>query len=176
MRDPNGRARRGQDARAGLRPFDENDRVVEVRLEVTPLGVRELREPVEVEVRDVDVAVVAVADGVRRARDRLRDSERAGRAADERRLPRPELSEDRDDVARAQRRGQTRAERLGVCGGRGLDDVQKRPSCTAACGATSTGSGFGTGSTTRPSNSGSRRKSPSSTSSIFGVYSAAAGW
>ena len=50
--------------------------------------------------RDLDaVAVVAVADRVRRARDALAHAERAARAADERRLAGAELARDRDDVA-----------------------------------------------------------------------------
>ena len=40
------------DARLG--PLDEDHRVVEVRLEIAPLGSRHLREAIEVEVRDVD--------------------------------------------------------------------------------------------------------------------------
>src|SRR6266545_7447091 len=50
-----------------------------------------------------------------------------------------------------------------------LGRVQKRPSCTAAWGAASTGSGSGSGKSERPISSGSRRKSDASTSSIFGV-------
>ena len=49
-------------------------------------------EPVEVEVRDRWLHAVPVADRVRRARHRLRDTERAARAADERRLAAPELA------------------------------------------------------------------------------------
>ena len=50
--------------------------------------------------RDLDaVAVVAVSDRVRRARDTFAHAERAARAADERRLAGAELARDRDDVA-----------------------------------------------------------------------------
>ena len=56
-----------------------DDSVVEVGLEVAPLGVQTLGEAVEVEVRDVDaVAAITVADRVRRARHRL--GRRRGRA------------------------------------------------------------------------------------------------
>jgi hypothetical protein len=52
--------------------------------------------------RDVDVAVVPVADRVGRAGDRLPDAERTGCAPDEGRLPRAELAGDGDDVARTE--------------------------------------------------------------------------
>ena len=45
---------RRQDARARLGPLDEDDRVVEVRLEIPPLRGGEALEAVEVEVRDLD--------------------------------------------------------------------------------------------------------------------------
>jgi hypothetical protein len=117
-----------------LGPLDEDDRVVEVRLEIAPLRRRHhLLEAKEVEVRHVDSALVPVADGVRRARDRTFDAERAGGAADERRLPGAELARDRDDVARAQVGGEPGSELLRffrrVC----LD--QKRPSWTAGSAA-----------------------------------------
>src|SRR4029078_10856361 len=64
--DPRGR----KDTGAGLRPFDEDNGVVEVRLEVPPLRRRHAAEAKEVEVRHVDASLVAVADRVRRARDR----------------------------------------------------------------------------------------------------------
>src|SRR5439155_9052301 len=87
--------------RAGRRlgPLDEADRVLEVRLEIAPLGRGEPLEPEEVEVRDVGVAGVAVADGEGRARDRRCDAERPACAADEGRLAAAELARDRDDVA-----------------------------------------------------------------------------
>ena len=106
-------ARRGQDALARLRPLDERDRPLEVRLEVSPLRGRDALEAVEVEVRDLDaVAVVAVADRVRGARDALAYAERAARAADERRLAGAELARDRDDVAGRQSPRELRRERL----------------------------------------------------------------
>ena len=39
-----------------LRPLDEDDGVVEVALEIAPLGVRHAVEAIEVEVRDVGLA------------------------------------------------------------------------------------------------------------------------
>src|SRR5207248_4077091 len=81
-----------------LRPFDERDRVVEVRLEVAPLGRRHAGEAIEVEMGDLALgAVVAVADRVRRAGDALAHAERDAGAANERRLPRAELAGDGDD-------------------------------------------------------------------------------
>src|SRR5436190_22116487 len=87
--------------RAGRRlgPFDEADRILEVRLEVAPLRRRETLEAEEVEMGDVGVARVTVADRVGRARDRRRDAERRAGAADEGRLAAAELPGDRHDVA-----------------------------------------------------------------------------
>jgi hypothetical protein len=67
-----------------------------------------------------------MADGVRRARDRPFDAERAGGATDERRLAGAELAGDRHDVARAQVGGEPGSELLGFFGRVCLD--QKRPS------------------------------------------------
>src|SRR4051812_46059624 len=58
-------------------PFDERDRAVEVRLEVTPVGGLQAGEAVQVEVRDGCGSLVAVADRERRARHRLGHAERA---------------------------------------------------------------------------------------------------
>src|SRR5205085_9605626 len=85
-----------------LRPLHEDDGAVEVRLEITPLGRRDALEAEEVEVRDGDPALVAMADRVRRARDRPADAEAPAGAADEGRLAGAELARDGDDVARAQ--------------------------------------------------------------------------
>src|SRR5262249_46737435 len=93
-----------------LWPLDEDDRVVEVRLERAPVSVRQLVEAVQVEMRD---AVVAVADRVRRARDRPLDPECARRPAHERRLPGAELAADVDDVAGRELGGEARRDRLG---------------------------------------------------------------
>ena len=79
--------------RSGLRPLDEDDRVVEVRLEVAPLGGRHLHEPVEVEVRDVDDSSVAMPDRERRARHRRGYTERAAGSPYEGGLPGPSSPE-----------------------------------------------------------------------------------
>src|SRR4029078_4473682 len=93
-------AGRRQDSLPRLRPLDERDRTVEVRLEISPLRRRDALEAVEVEVRDLDaVAVVAIADRVGRASHALTYAECAARAADEGRLPGAELPRDSDDVA-----------------------------------------------------------------------------
>ena len=56
-------ARRREGIGRRLGPLDEADRVLEVRLEVAPLGGGEALEAVEVEVRDVHrLGRVAVAD------------------------------------------------------------------------------------------------------------------
>src|SRR5437879_4556508 len=107
MPDPDPVAGRRQHALAGLRPLDERDRVVEVRLQVAPLRRRDARVAVEIEVGDDDaVTRVAMADRVARARDALADAERAAGAADEGRLARAELARDRDDVAGCEAAGQ----------------------------------------------------------------------
>src|SRR5439155_5656264 len=87
--------------RAGRRlgPLDEADRVFEVRLEVAPLRRRDAPEAEEIEVRDVRIARVAVADGEGRARHVRSDAELAAGAADEGGLAAAELARDHDDVA-----------------------------------------------------------------------------
>ena len=55
----------------GLGPLDEHHRAVEIRLQIAPLRGREPAEAIEVEVRDVHDARVAVPDRERRARDRV---------------------------------------------------------------------------------------------------------
>src|SRR5438105_6671142 len=92
-----GNAHRRQAAGGSLRPFDEDDRLLEVRLECRPVRLGEALEAVEVEMAD---AVVAVADRVGRARHRPCDPERTSRSADEGRLPGPEFTGDGDHVAR----------------------------------------------------------------------------
>jgi hypothetical protein len=109
-----------------LWPLDEADRVGEVGLEIAPLRGREALEPVQVEVRDVGAAGVAMADRERRARDGDFDAECAAGAADERRLAGAELAGDRDDVTDAEAAREQRCDGLGRFGGGGLD--QKRPS------------------------------------------------
>ena len=95
------------------------------------------------------------------------DPERAGGAADERRLAGAELARDRHDVARPQVGGEPGSELLGFFGRVCLD--QKRPSWTAGSAAAwATNAGWG-GATSRPMSSGRRAKSAFSTSSIRGV-------
>ena len=69
---------------ARLGPLDEDDRALEVALEITPLGVGHAIEATQIQVGHVGVAGVAMADRVRRARDRGRRSEPSCRATDER--------------------------------------------------------------------------------------------
>src|SRR6476646_9010390 len=106
-------ARSRQDSLPRLRPLDERDRPVEVRLEISPLRRRDALEPVEVEVGDLDaVAVVAMADRVGRARHALSYPERGARAADEGRLPGAELPRDGHDVAEREPARELGRERL----------------------------------------------------------------
>src|SRR3954453_8604602 len=85
----------GRQVAAGrLGPLHEADGAVEVGLEVAPLRRRHAGEAVQVEVRDVDAAVVAVTDREGGARDRLRDAELTARSADEGRLAGAEVAGD----------------------------------------------------------------------------------
>ena len=171
--DANGRADHRQGGFPGFRPLDEDDRVVEVRLEVAPLCRGHIPEAVEIEMRHLDPAPgIAVADREGRARHRALHSERAAGSANESRLAGAEVSGDGDDIAVPQRGRELGRYALGLfrrVGG------QNRPSWTAGSALTSTGFGAGA-STTRPSSSGRRPKSDCKTSSMRGVYSAAAGW
>ena len=172
-RDPHRRERTGR----RLRPLDETDRVLEVRLEVAPLRRRETLEAEEVEVRDVRVARVAVTDSEGRAGDRAGHAERTAGAADEGRLAAAELARDGDDVAYGELARQLRGECLGVFGRCRPKLGQNSPSWTAGSVSTAASCGASTGaSSLRPSKSGRQAKSSSSTFSIAGVYSAAAGW
>ncbi len=117
MPQTNDVARRRQNVLPRLGPLDEGDRVLEVRLEVSPLGRRHPFEAVEIEVRNLDaVAVVAVADRVRRARHTLTHAKGNARSADERRLAGAELASDGDDVAGLQAPRKLSGERLGRVG------------------------------------------------------------
>jgi hypothetical protein len=93
------RTLRRQRPASGLGPLDEDDGLVEVRLEVAPLGRGEPAEAVKVEMRHVRRAGVAVPDREGRAGDARRDAERTAGAADEGGLPGAELAGDQDDVA-----------------------------------------------------------------------------
>ena len=130
-RDPHGWERTAR----RLGPLDEADRVLEVGLEIAPLGRRDALEAEEVEVRDVRVAGVAVADGERRARDRCGDAQGAAGAANEGRLAAPELSRDGDDVALDELLRQLGGNRLGFLR-RARAKIQNRPSWTAGSAAT----------------------------------------
>jgi hypothetical protein len=134
MVEPHLESRRRQDACSRLRPLDEDDGVVEVRLEVTPLRRGNTAEAKEVEVRYVDATLVPVTDGVRRARDWSFDAQGTARTADERRLARPELAGDRHDVARPEIRGKPRGDLFRLFRRAGFD--QNSPSCTAGSATT----------------------------------------
>src|SRR6185503_20240303 len=82
------RPRGRQEACAGLGPLHEDNGVLEVLLQVSPLGIRHPFEPIEVEVRDVNPAFVPVPDRVGRARHRPLDAKRPSRPAHESRLAR----------------------------------------------------------------------------------------
>jgi hypothetical protein len=129
--------------------------------------------------RDLDPAGVAMADRVSGAGDGLDDAESAARAPDERGFSRAQLAGDRDYIAREQPVCNLRRKGLGLLGRTCLDFAQNSPSCTAtgsASGSTRGGSNETAGPTSRSSSAGIRLKSSSSTLSIAGVYSAAAGW
>src|SRR5262245_40654733 len=112
------KARRRQHARPRLGPLDECNRVIEVRLEVAPLGGRHALEAVEVEMRDLAaVRVVAVADRVRRARHAFAHTERDARAAYERRLTTAELARHGHDVADREPRREVGGQCLRFVGG-----------------------------------------------------------
>src|SRR5439155_14813240 len=95
-RDAHGRQRAGR----RLWPLDEADRVHEVRLEIAPLRRRKALEAKEVEVGDVGVGGIAMADGEGRARHERRHAESPAGPAYEGRLAAPELARHGHDVAR----------------------------------------------------------------------------
>src|SRR5438128_1213516 len=117
MTKADGVARRRQNAGARLGPLDERDRVLEVRLEVAPLGRGYPLEPVEVEMRHLAAgAVVAMPDRVGRARHALAHAERRTGAAHERRLAAAELARHRNDVAGGEPYCELRRQGLGLLG------------------------------------------------------------
>src|SRR5204862_490767 len=81
----------GECVGGGLGPFDEADRILEVRLQIPPLGRRKALETKEIEVRGVGVSRVAVTNGKGRAGDGSLDTQRPAGAADEGRLAGKEL-------------------------------------------------------------------------------------
>ena len=123
-RDPHGWERTAR----RLGPLDEADRIVEVGLDRAPVRLGDPGEPVEIEMRHGYATLVPVADRVGRARHGRFDAERAASATDERRLARPELAGDGDDVAGPQMNGDARGERFGLLGGASLDLGQNSPS------------------------------------------------
>src|SRR5438874_1547493 len=102
----------GECVGGGLGPFDEADRILEVRLQIPPLGRRKALETKEIEVRGVGVSRVAVTNGKGRAGDGSLDSQRPAGAADEGRLAGAELARDGDHVANPQHAGEPRGDRL----------------------------------------------------------------
>ena len=142
--EPHGRTHRREHAGAGLGPLDEDHRILEIRLQVTPLRRRDVAEAEEVEVRHVDAPPVPVTDREGGAGDRARHTEGTARTADKGRLPRAELPRDRDDIPRRQPVRELRRELFGLL--RRVRLGQKRPSWTAGSAVTAvrkTGSGGG---------------------------------
>src|SRR6186997_2311784 len=103
-----------QEPRSGLRPLDEDDGILEVLLQVSPLGMRHALEPIEVEVRDVNPPRVAVADRVGGAGHGPLDAERTRGPAHESRLAGAELPLDEDDVAQSKADRQLRGDALSL--------------------------------------------------------------
>src|SRR3954470_18423397 len=100
----------------GPRPLDERDGVRgDVVVEQGRVLLLELGEPVEVEMGDRHAPAVGVPDREGRRGDRLRDAQRARRAADQRGLAGAELTADQDDVAGTELRRQPLPKRLGLC-------------------------------------------------------------
>jgi hypothetical protein len=103
-----------QEPRPGLRPLDEDDGVLEILLQVSPLGMRHTIEPIEVEVRDVNPPRVAVADRVGGAGDGPLDAKRSSGPPHEGRLAGAELPLHEDDVTRSKAHSQPRGDALGL--------------------------------------------------------------
>jgi hypothetical protein len=101
----------------GVRPFDERHRIrSEVVLEQRRILLVELGEPVEVEVRDRQPAVVGVSDRERRGGHRLPHPEGAGGTADESGLPGSQLPADQHYVTGAELDREPLPQRLGLGG------------------------------------------------------------
>src|SRR4051794_15997441 len=104
--------------------------MIEIRLQISPLGLRKALEPEEIQVRDVRVSRVTMADGEGRARHGNLDPERTTGSADEGRLAAAKLARDGDHVANSQGSGKPCCD--GLClrrgGGVQLHGTQKRPS------------------------------------------------
>src|SRR4051794_16807526 len=102
-----------------LRPFDEADRVFEVRLQIAPFGRRKPLETEEIEVRDVRVPLVAVTHREGWAGHGNLDPEGAAGAPDEGRLAGTELPRDCDHVADPEPAGKARRDRFRLGRGEG---------------------------------------------------------
>ncbi len=184
MLEPHRRPRRRETAGGRLRPLDEDDRVLEVRLEIGPLRSGDVGEAVEVEVRDVGITLVAVADRVGRARDGRGHAEGAARPPNERGLAGAQVARHRDDVARLQLPRERGGDGLRLLRRAG-DDLHEREARRGRAGrprrarrrhaqppapsATGSPAGSATRSSSRASNSGIRAKSAASTPCIDGV-------
>jgi hypothetical protein len=134
MLEPHLHPRSRKNTGSRLRPFDEDNGVVEIRLEVPPLGRRDAAEAKEVEMRHVDPPLVAMADRVRRARDSSFDAEGAARTAYEGGLAGAELARDGHHVARTQLLREPCGNLLRLL--RRVRFDQNSPSCTAGSAAT----------------------------------------
>lgn len=180
----------GERVLQGVGPLHERDCALGHLEREAELLVVHRPEPVRIEVRDRDVARVPLRDRERRARHVLPDPEGPRGAPYERRLPRPQLAVQSDDIAGREDGGDRRADRLGLRGAGGPELDQNRPSCSgsSACGAEAApasdgsrvgasasngasappvaGAGAGSG---LPINPGMRAKSASSVASIDGV-------
>ena len=169
----NDRARPREPGAAVLGPLDEGDRAVEVRLEVAPLLRVEAGEPVEVEMGDRNRRLVAVADREGRARDRLDDPERPAAPRTKVVLPAPSSPETATTSPARSVAARRAAERLGLRR-RGGDDVHGETARTGRAGpavrrAAPAAPARARPRAARPSSSGIRAKSSSSTCSIRGV-------
>jgi hypothetical protein len=98
-----------------FRPLHEANRAIEVRFEIAPPFGTDGVEPVEVEMRNRHSALVAVADGERRARHGRLDAQRPAGATDERRLAGAQITRDPNHVSELENRGEAGADRFGLC-------------------------------------------------------------
>src|SRR3954453_22662214 len=112
MTERNVDARFREPVAAVLRPLDEGDRAIEVRLEVAPFLRVGTGDAVQVEVRDRHARLIAMADREGRAGDGLTDAESPCGTPHERGLPGPQIARDGHDVADRQLAKQTRLPRF----------------------------------------------------------------
>ena len=97
-----------------LRPLDEADRPVEVRLEIAPLGRRDALESIEVEMRDIYASTVPMTNREGGAGNGPGHAQSAACPSHERRLAGAELPRDGDHVAGLELRGQLGGDPLGL--------------------------------------------------------------